>query len=64
LDEATASWEPPTPAPELTQEEIDAMSFYSWNEELLDWELITRQEPAPEPEPVVDPEAPAPNPEA
>lgn len=48
LDEATASWEPPTPAPELSQEEIDAMSFYAWNEELLDWELITRPEPTPE----------------
>lgn len=46
LDEETASWEAPVPKPELTQEEIDAMSFYNWNEELLDWELITR--PAPE----------------
>ncbi len=42
LNEETASWEAPIPQPELTQEEIDALSFYKWDEETLDWVLETR----------------------
>lgn len=42
LNEETAAWEAPVPQPELTQEEIDALSFYRWDEENLDWELVTR----------------------
>ena len=47
LNEETADWESPVgPAPELTEEEIEARSFYRWDEENLEWVLETP--PAPE----------------
>ena len=47
LDNETADWVSPAgPAPELTEAEIEARSFYRWNEEAGAWELETP--PAPE----------------
>ena len=47
LVEETADWESPLGAPpELTEAEIDARSFYKWDEENLEWVLETP--PAPE----------------
>jgi hypothetical protein len=47
LNETTGQWEAPIPQPELTQEEIDNRSFYTWVNELYTsdntkgWILIT-----------------------
>ena len=42
LNEDTTDWESPVgPAPELTEEEIEARSFYRWDEENLEWVLET-----------------------
>ena len=42
LNETTADWESPLgAAPELTEEEIQAGSFYRWNEETGEWVLET-----------------------
>jgi hypothetical protein len=53
LVDETADWEAPLgPAPELTEEEIEAGSRYQWNEEAYQednttgWELITPEPPA------------------
>ena len=47
LNEETANWESPLgAAPELTEEENEARSFYRWDEENLEWVLETP--PAPE----------------
>jgi len=47
LDNEIANWVSPVgPAPELTEEERAACSFYRWNEEAGAWELETP--PAPE----------------
>lgn len=47
LNEETADWESPIgPAPALTEEEVEARSFYKWDEENLEWVLETP--PAPE----------------
>jgi hypothetical protein len=52
LNETTGQWEAPIPKPELTQEEIDNRSFYTWVNELYTsdntkgWLLVT---PTPEP---------------
>jgi hypothetical protein len=49
LNEETADWESPVgPAPELTEEEVEARSFYKWDEENQEWVLETP--PAPEEE--------------
>jgi hypothetical protein len=40
LNEDTCNWESPVSKPELTQEQIDNDSYYKWNEEILNWELI------------------------
>jgi hypothetical protein len=39
LNEDTCLWEAPIAMPELTQEQIDNKN-YTWNEEILNWELI------------------------
>ena len=41
LNEETAEWEAPIPVPELTQEEIDSLSFYRWDEDSQSWILET-----------------------
>ena len=41
LNETTCLWEAPVVKPELTQEQIDNESYYSWNEETTTWDLIT-----------------------
>lgn len=42
LNEETADWQSPVgPAPALTEAEIEARSFYRWNEETGAWELFT-----------------------
>jgi hypothetical protein len=47
LDNTTADWESPIgPAPALTEAEVEARSFYKWDEENLEWVLETP--PAPE----------------
>lgn len=50
LNESTYEWESPIPQPELTQEEIDSRSYYTWVQELYSadntkgWILITPQQ--------------------
>ena len=39
LNETTCDWEAPVVKPELTQEQIDNKSHYSWNEETKQWDL-------------------------
>ena len=39
LNEDTCLWESPVIKPELTQEQIDNKSYYSWNEETTTWDL-------------------------
>jgi hypothetical protein len=42
INEETADWVSPVgPAPDLTEEEIEARSFYRWNEENGEWVLET-----------------------
>jgi hypothetical protein len=42
INEETADWVSPVgPAPDLTEEEIEARSFYRWNEEDGEWVLET-----------------------
>ena len=46
LVEETADWQSPVgPAPTLTEAQVEARSFYRWNEEELEWVLET-PEPA------------------
>ena len=40
LNEDTCQWEAPIPIPELTEEQINNKSFYDWNEETQQWDLI------------------------
>tara|TARA_R110002050_G_C8522276_1_gene477747 strand:+ start:66 stop:479 length:414 start_codon:yes stop_codon:yes gene_type:complete len=40
LNEETCLWEAPVARPELTQEQIDNESYYSWNEETTTWDII------------------------
>ena len=39
LNETTCLWDPPVVKPELTQEQIDNESYYTWNEETTTWDL-------------------------
>ena len=45
-------WEAPLPQPELTEEEVAAMSYYRWDEDAYQadnttgWVLETREAPA------------------
>jgi hypothetical protein len=39
LNEITCHWEAPVIRPELTQEQKDNNQYYSWNEQILNWEL-------------------------
>lgn len=41
LNTETYEWEPPTPEPELTEEQRETGSYYEWNEETQEWELKT-----------------------
>lgn len=41
LDEEICQWQSPIPYPS----EVPEGSFYTWNEDLIDWELITPEEP-------------------
>lgn len=41
LNEETCWWEPPTPEPALTPEELENGSIYKWNEDNVAWELYT-----------------------
>ena len=41
LNTETYVWDPPTPKPELTEEQRDGESYYEWNEETQEWELKT-----------------------
>lgn len=44
LNEETADWESPIgPAPTLTEAEIEANSFYQWDEEEQDWKVANVQ---------------------
>lgn len=45
LDTQTGGWDPPTPKPELTQQEIDSNCYYEWDESEYElnnngWKLI------------------------
>jgi hypothetical protein len=45
LVEETADWESPEgPAPELTEAQVEARSFYRWDEEELEWVLETQNQ--------------------
>ena len=49
LNTETADWESPVgSAPALTEAEIEARSFYRWDEEAGAWELFTPEPPAEE----------------
>ena len=39
LNEDTCRWEAPVAKPELTQEQIDNNNYYSWNEQIKNWEI-------------------------
>ena len=39
LNEETCLWDPPVVKPDLTQEQIDNESYYSWNEKTTTWDL-------------------------
>jgi hypothetical protein len=41
LNETTCQWEAPVAMPELTQEQIDNKNYYSWNEQIINWEIKT-----------------------
>jgi hypothetical protein len=41
LNTETYEWEPPTPKPELTEEQKSNESYYEWNEETQEWDLKT-----------------------
>jgi hypothetical protein len=41
LNTETYEWEPPTPEPELTEEQGETGSYYEWNEETQEWKLKT-----------------------
>ena len=41
LNETTCRWEAPVAMPELTQEQIDAGSYYTWDEDSTNWTLVT-----------------------
>jgi hypothetical protein len=41
LNTNTWSWEAPVERPTLTEEEINAGKYYSWNEETTSWALVT-----------------------
>ena len=41
LNTNTWQWEAPVEKPTLTEEEINAGKYYSWNEETTSWELQT-----------------------
>jgi hypothetical protein len=41
LNTETYEWEPPTPEPELTEEQRETGSYYEWNEGIQEWELKT-----------------------
>ena len=39
-------WQPPTPMPDLTQEEIDANKYYNWEESSGSWIIETIEVPS------------------
>ena len=41
LNETTCLWEAPIARPELTQEQIDNKSIYTWNETNQTWDLVS-----------------------
>jgi len=40
LNETTCLWKAPVAMPELTQEQIDDKSYYSWNETTTSWDVV------------------------
>jgi len=40
LNETTCLWEAPVVKPTLTQAQIDSGSYYNWNEETQQWDLV------------------------
>ena len=50
LNTTTYQWEPPTPRPELTEEQRNVGSVYEWNEETTSWDFIDMTPPAEETE--------------
>jgi hypothetical protein len=41
LNTDTCMWEPPTPKPELTEEQIaEGQAYYNWDEDSLSWVLV------------------------
>lgn len=50
LNTTTLCWEPPTPEPALTEEQLDVGSFYEWNEQTTSWDFVDMTPPAEEKE--------------
>ena len=49
LNEETADWVSPVgPAPTLTEAEVTALSYYTWDEENGEWDLTTPEAPTEE----------------
>ena len=48
LNETNYLWEPPTPEPALTEEQIGHGSTYEWNEETTSWDFVDMSPPAEE----------------
>jgi hypothetical protein len=43
LNEQTCLWEAPVAMPQLTQEQIDNNNYYSWNEQIINWEIKVKE---------------------
>jgi hypothetical protein len=41
LNTETFEWNPPTPQPELTEEQRIAGNYYEWNEDFQEWVMMT-----------------------
>ena len=41
INETTCLWEAPVAMPDLTQAQIDAGSYYTWDESATNWTLVT-----------------------
>ena len=50
LNTTIYQWEPPTPMPELTEEQRNVGSGYEWNEETTSWDFVDMTPPAEETE--------------
>ena len=45
LNETTIEWDPPKPQPQETQENVDNLLYYAWDEDLQEWVLKSLKGP-------------------